>query len=333
MGITSMRAMRLHRQGEPLSLDEVAIPVPAPDEVLLRVTACGVCRTDLHIIDGDLPAHRLPLVPGHEIIGTIAGLGSAVVGRALGERVGVPWLGATCGTCPFCASGHENLCDHPQFTGYDRDGGYAEFCVARADHLVSLPQGGADAPLAPLLCAGLIGFRSYRRAGPVRRLGLIGFGAAAHILCQLVRRDGVEVYAFTRPGDEAGQHFARELGAAWAGGTDEMPKVALDAVIIFAPDGRLVPYGLDLVRKGGRVVCAGIHMSDIPGFAYARLWGEREIVSVANLTRDDAEAFFAHPGAADVATRVTTYRLEEANRALDDLRAGRIEGAAVLELD
>jgi propanol-preferring alcohol dehydrogenase len=325
-----MRAMRLHQVGKPLVLDDIARPEPSTDEVLIKVTACGVCRTDLHIVDGDLPAHRLPLVPGHEIVGTVAEAGEGSAGLAVGERVGVPWLGATCGQCSYCRSGRENLCDHPQFTGYDRDGGYAEYCVARAANCVRLPAEGEAAHLAPLLCAGLIGYRSYRRAGAPRHLGVIGFGAAAHIITQVARADGVSVYAFTRPGDATGQSFARRLGAVWAGGTNQAPPEPLDAVIIFAPSGDLVPLALRLVHKGGRVVCAGIHMTDIPQFPYADLWGEREIASIANLTRADATAFFARLASAPVATQVTTYPLEQANDALDALRAGRLSGAAVL---
>lgn len=325
-----MRAMRLHRAGEPLRLDDVPVPEPRAGEMLIKVSACGVCRTDLHIVDGDLPAHRLPITPGHEVVGTVVGCGSGVQGFAVGDRVGIPWLGGTCGHCSYCMEGRENLCDQPEFTGYDRDGGYAEYCLARADHVVRLPSSGESADLAPLLCAGLIGFRSYRRAGPVTRLGLIGFGAAAHILAQLAVADGIEVHAFTRPGDTSSQRFARRLGAVWAGGTDAAPSAELDAVIIFAPAGELVPLGLRLVRKGGRVVCAGIHMSDIPAFPYAQLWGEREIVSVANLTRDDALDFFAHPALATLQTRVMRYRLEDANTALSAVRTGQIDGAAVL---
>jgi propanol-preferring alcohol dehydrogenase len=319
--------MRMHRAGSPLVLDDIALPAPAPGELLIKVTACGVCRTDLHIVDGDLPAHRLPLVPGHEIVGIVA---ETAHGFAAGTRVGVLWLGRTCGECPYCLAGQENLCDRPQFTGYDRDGGYAEYCVARATNCVRLPPGGDDAHLAPLLCAGLIGFRSYRRAGKPERLGLMGFGAAAHIITQVARADGVAVHAFTRPGDARAQAFARDLGAVWAGGTNEHPPEALDAIIIFAPAGELVPLALRLVRKGGRVVCAGIHMSNIPAFAYADLWGERELASVANLTTADATAFFARLGSLAVQTTVTTYALEAANKALDDLRSGSISGAAVL---
>lgn len=325
-----MRAMRLHQVKSPLVLDDIPVPVPAPGELLIRITACGVCRTDLHIVDGDLPAHRLPLVPGHEIVGVVARTNGSGTSFADGDRVGVPWLGGSCGACDYCLAGQENLCDRPRFTGYDRDGGYAEYCVARTDNCVRLPPGGDDAHLAPLLCAGLIGFRAYRRAAGPKRLGLIGFGAAAHIIAQMARADGVEVYAFTRPEDTTGQAFALRLGAAWAGGTDERPAVMLDAVIIFAPAGELVPLGLRLVRKGGRVVCAGIHMSDIPAFPYVDLWGEREIASVANLTRADATDFFSRLASVRVETEVTTYRLAQANEALDDVRAGRLNGAAVL---
>jgi len=322
-----MRAMRLHQVGRPLLLDDIPVPAPAPGELLIRVAACGVCRTDLHIVDGDLPAHRLPLVLGHEIVGVVA---ADAAGFAVGDRVGVPWLGGTCGKCSYCLAGEENLCDRPQFTGYDRDGGYAEYCVARAANCVRLPSGGDDAHLAPLLCAGLIGFRSYRRAGSPRRLGLMGFGAAAHIITQLAHADGVAIYAFTKPDDTGGQAFARGLGAIWAGGTNERPAEKLDAMIIFAPAGELVPLALRLVRKGGRVVCAGIHMSDIPTFPYADLWGEREIASVANLTTADATDFFARLATLPLETTVTTYPLAAANTALADLRAGSIHGAAVL---
>ncbi|MDC9825795.1 zinc-dependent alcohol dehydrogenase family protein [Devosia sp. ZB163] len=325
-----MRAMRLHQVMTPLVLDDIPIPVPAEGEVLIRVSACAVCRTDLHIIDGDLPPHRLPLVPGHEIVGVVAGLGPATQGLALGDRVGVTWLGGTCGVCRYCRAGRENLCDFPVFTGYDRDGGYAEYCVARAAYCVRLPLGGTDEHIAPLMCAGLIGFRSYRRAAPAKRLGLVGFGAAAHIIAQVAQADGIDVYAFTRPGDVAGQEFARRLGAVWSGGSDERPAELLDAAIIFAPDGGLVPLALRLVRKGGSVIAAGIHMSDVPSFPYGDLWGEREIASIANLTRADAADFFARFGSSGLQTNVTTYPLERANEALRDLREGGFTGAAVL---
>ncbi len=325
-----MRAMQLVEQRRPLVLAEIARPDPAAGQVQIRVEACGVCRTDLHIVDGDLAPHRLPLVPGHEIVGRVAALGAQVAGLAIGDRVGVPWLGETCGTCPYCAADTENLCDHPTFTGYDRDGGYAEFCVAHADNCVRLPDAADSAHLAPLLCAGLIGYRAYRRAGVVKRLGLIGFGAAAHILAQVARADGVEIYAATRPGDEAAQDFARALGAVWAGDSTQMPPVPLDAAIIFASAGETVPMALRWVKKGGTVVCAGIHMSDIPSFPYRDLWEEREIVSIANLTRADGRDFFSKVNTEAIRTEIHRYSLEAANAALDDLRAGRFTGAAVL---
>lgn len=325
-----MQAMRLHHVREPLRLDDIATPSPGPGEVLIEVAACGVCRTDLHIIDGDLPPHRMPLVPGHEIVGRVSALGPEVERLSLGQRVGVPWLGGTCGRCPYCRAGQENLCDAPTFTGYDVDGGYAAFACARADFCIVLPDEGDDAATAPLLCAGLIGFRSYRKAGEVRRLGLVGFGAAAHIITQLALADGVEVFALTRPGDAQSQGFARSLGAVWAGGTDEMPPEPLDAAIVFAPVGALVPRCLRLVRKGGRVVCAGIHMSDIPGFPYRDLWEERQILSVANLTREDGRDFFERLRTARLRARVRRYPLALANEAIGDARAGRIDGAAVL---
>ncbi|HVY50679.1 MAG TPA: zinc-dependent alcohol dehydrogenase family protein [Devosia sp.] len=325
-----MRAMRLHHPREPLRLDTIPEPRPGAGEIVVRVLACGVCRTDLHIVDGELAQHRAPLVPGHEVVGRIVEIGAGVNELRLGQRVGIPWLGHACGHCPYCRTGRENLCDTPAFTGYDRDGGYAEFAVAEGDFCVPLPDGYADAAIAPLLCAGLIGFRSYRRAGEGRTLGLFGFGAAAHIICQLAIADGRTVFAFTRPGDTEGQRFARSLGCAWAGGSDETPPEPLDAAIIFAPAGPLVPAALKMVRKAGRVVCAGIHMSDIPAFAYGDLWGEREIVSVANLTRGDARDFLARAARQTIRTSVQTYRLEQANDALSDLREGRVQGAAVL---
>lgn len=325
-----MKAMRLHRPGQPLQLDDIDIPSPAPDEVRIKIAACGVCRTDLHVVDGDLPPHVLPLVPGHEIVGHVVDIGSAVTDLEIGMRVGVPWLGRTCGQCDYCRSGRENLCDRPKFTGYDTDGGYAENVVARAANCIALDSSMDDVHLAPLLCAGLIGFRSYKRAGKVERLGLVGFGAAAHIIAQVAKADGVEVYAFTRPGDIGTQRFALSLGVAWAGGTDAAPPQLLDAAIIFASSGELVPWALKQVRKGGRVVCAGIHMSDIPRFPYFDLWGEREIVSVANLTRQDGTEFFRRLQDLQLETTVRSYPLAEANQALDDLRNGRLHGAAVL---
>lgn len=327
-----MRAMVLERPGSGLVPKERPTPEPGPGEVLVEVAACGVCRTDLHVVDGELPDPVLPLVPGHEVVGRVAGLGAGVAGLAPGAKIGVPWLGVTCGACPYCASGQENLCDHPGFTGYTRDGGYASHMVADARYVVPLPDAEDDAHLAPWLCAGLIGWRAYRMAGEGATLGLYGFGAAAHILAQLARFEGRRVFAFTRPGDVAAQDFARRLGAAWAGGSEEAPPEPLDAAIIFAPVGALVPAALKAVRKGGRVVCGGIHMSDIPSFPYRLLWEERQVVSVANLTREDARSFMAIAPRAGLKTDIVRYPLEAANAALADLREGRLVGAAVLIL-
>ncbi|AXY44134.1 zinc-binding alcohol dehydrogenase family protein [Halomonas sp. JS92-SW72] len=326
-----MRAMRLHAPGEPLRLETLPRPQPGPGEVQLRVLACGVCRTDLHVVDGELSEPRLPLVPGHEIVGEVTALGEGVTGVAVGQRVGVPWLGWTCGECAPCRRGEENLCERAEFTGYTRDGGYAEFCVADARYC--FPVQGDDAQAAaPLLCAGLIGYRTWRLAGgeAPRRLGIYGFGAAAHILIQLALARGQRVYAFTRPGDAEAQAFARRLGAAWAGGSDEMPPEALDAALLFAPVGELIPTALAHVRPGGVVVSGGIHMSDIPSFPYRLLWEERSVKSVANLTRRDGEEFLALAPEVPIRTETRAYALAEANRALDDLRAGRLYGAAVL---
>jgi propanol-preferring alcohol dehydrogenase len=325
-----MRAMVLTRPGEPLRMQELADREPGPGEVRVRVAACGVCRTDLHVVDGELPDPKLPLIPGHEIVGYVEAFGPGVGGHEIGERVGIPWLGHTDGTCPYCRSGQENLCDHPLFTGYTRDGGYASHAVADARFVFPLGKAGGDAETAPLLCAGLIGWRSLGFAGDGRSLGLYGFGAAAHIIAQVAKWQGREVFAFVRPGDAPAAEFAKRLGADWAGGSDEMPPVPLDAAIIFAPVGALVPAALKSVRKGGRVVCAGIHMSDIPRFPYRLLWQERHIVSVANLTRQDGIDFFRVAAQAKIKTEVTTYPLARANAALDDLRAGRLNGAAVL---
>jgi alcohol dehydrogenase, propanol-preferring len=325
-----MRAMVLERPGRPLEGRERPTPVPGPGEVLIEVKACGVCRTDLHVVDGELPEPRLPLVPGHEIVGRVAAVGKDVTGLAVGERVGVPWLGFTCGVCRYCLAGQENLCDRPLFTGYTRDGGYATHTVADARYVFPLGEHGDDVAVAPWLCAGLIGFRSYRMAGDGKVLGIYGFGAAAHILAQLAHYQGRRVHAFTRPGDAAAQKFARALGAVWAGGSDEMPPEPLDAAIIFAPVGALVPAALKAVHKGGRVVCGGIHMSDIPSFPYRILWEERQIVSVANLTREDARDFLALAPKAGIRTEVKRYPLERANEALADLRDGKFTGAAVL---
>lgn len=325
----SMAAMVCPAPGEPLQWETRPLPVPGAGQVLVRVLACGVCRTDLHVVDGEIPA-RYPIVPGHEIVGRVIALGAGVGDFALGDRVGVPWLGHACGACPFCREGRENLCDHPEFTGATRDGGYASHAVADAHFCFPIPEGLSDLAAAPLLCAGLIGWRAYRIAGPARKLGLYGFGAAAHILAQLAVAQGRQVYAFSSPGDTAAQDFARSLGCIWAGASTEQPPEPLDAAILFAPVGALVPAALKAVRKGGRVVCAGIHMSDIPQFPYADLWGEREIVSVANLTREDGTSFLQPGIAGKVTSHVVPFALAQANEALARLRAGRIEGAAVL---
>lgn len=325
-----MRAMLLESRGGPLVCREVARPSPSSGQVLVKVTACAVCRTDLHVLDGELPHPRLPLVPGHEIVGVIEEIGGGVQGFQVGQRVGVPWLGWTCGVCGYCRTGRENLCDDARFTGYTLDGGYAEYTVADARYCFPLPGSQDDVAMAPLLCAGLIGYRSLVKAGAARRLGLYGFGAAAHIIIQVARHQGREVYAFTRAGDEAAQSFARRLGAVWAGSSEERPPELLDAAIIFAPVGALVPSALRSVVKGGTVVCGGIHMSDIPSFPYADLWQERSLCSVANLTRRDGDEFL--PLAARIPVRVETqvFPLEAANEALAMLRAGRLSGAAVL---
>lgn len=324
--------MVLHAAGQPLRLEQRPVPLPAAGELRLRVLACAVCRTDLHVVDGDLPLRTLPIVPGHEIVGEVEAIGAGVHGHGIGDRVGVPWLGHTCGHCAFCTAGRENLCDTPRFTGYDRDGGFASHVVAEADFCLPLGDATQDpAHIAPLMCAGLIGWRSLKAAGEgVRRLGLYGFGAAAHLIAQVAIAQGREVYAFTRSGDVAGQAFARSLGAVWAGASDEVPPERLDAAIIFAPAGALVPLALQAVRKGGRVVCGGIHMSDIPAFPYRLLWEERELVSVANLTRADGREFLEVVRTHPPQVHVTTYALEQANEAMADLRAGRIAGAAVL---
>jgi propanol-preferring alcohol dehydrogenase len=322
--------MVLDALGTPLVMRERPVPTPGAGEILLEVAACGVCRTDLHVVDGELPHPKLPIVPGHEIVGRVAALGAGVAGFRIGERVGVPWLAATCGVCRYCRHDAENLCDEPLFTGYTRDGGYATHAVADARFCFPLGDVGDDAAIAPWLCAGLIGWRSYRMAGEGPVLGLYGFGAAAHILAQVAAWQGRRVHAFTRAGDIEGQHFARRLGAVWAGASDELPPQPLDAAIIFAPVGALVPLALKAVRKGGRVVCGGIHMSDIPGFPYRLLWEERQVVSVANLTRHDAREFLDLAPKAGLKTEVMRYPLEAANEALADLRAGRLTGAAVL---
>ena len=309
---------------------ELPTPVPGPGELVVRVSACGVCRTDLHLVDGDLTPPKLPVVPGHEIVGRVTAIGPGVTGHEIGARVGVPWLGGTCGACAYCTSGQENLCRDARFTGCHRDGGYAEYASADARFAFPLPDAYDDVHAAPLLCAGLIGYRAYRMAGRGRRLGIYGFGAAAHILAQVAGHEGREVHAFVRPGDAAAARFARELGAVWAGGSDEVPPDLLDAAILFAPVGALVPAALAHVRPGGVVVCAGIHMTDIPSFPYRLLWEERVVRSVANLTRDDARAFLALAAGGRIHTETRVYALDAANDALDDLRAGRLTGAAVL---
>jgi propanol-preferring alcohol dehydrogenase len=328
----AMRAMVLERVGAPLVLRELAAPVPAAGEIQLAVEACGVCRTDLHVVDGELPDPKLPLVPGHQIVGTVSALGAGVTGFSIGDRVGVPWLGWTCGRCVYCTTGRENLCRSARFTGYHRDGGYAEAAVADARYVFPLPPGYTALEAAPLLCAALIGYRALRLAGDGPRLGLYGFGAAGHLVAQLARHLGREIYAFTRPGDHRGQVFARSLGAVWAGGSDQPPPVPLDAAILFAPVGALVPLALAAVAPGGIVVCAGIHMSDIPAFPYRLLWEERTVRSVANLTRRDGDELLALAPAAGLRPIARPYPLADANQALDDLRAGRFEGAMVLVL-
>lgn len=335
----TMRAMLMEAPGAPLRLVERSLPHAAAGEVLIRLEACGVCRTDLHIVDGELPDPKLPLVPGHEAVGRVAALGDGVARLRLGDRVGVPWLGWTCGQCAYCRSGRENLCEHPLFTGYTRDGGYAEYMVADARYVFPIPEAYGAAEAAPLLCAGLIGYRSLKMAHDPERpeaagaLGLYGFGAAAHIVAQLARHRGWRLFAVVKPGDRAAMDFARALGAEWAGGADETPPVALDAAIIYAPVGALVPAALRALAPGGRLVCAGIHMSDIPSFPYDILWRERSIHSVANLTRADGDEFLALAPLVPVLTTVETLPLEQANEALARLRDGRLTGAAVLTME
>jgi len=325
-----MKAMLLNKPHTPLEWTELPDPHPGPGEIRVKVLACGVCRTDLHVVDGELPNAKSRIIPGHEIVGRIDAIGEGVTSLRVGERVGIPWLGHVDGTCPYCLEHRENLCDHPLFTGYTRDGGYATSTVADARFAFPLGDAGSDESLAPLLCAGLIGWRALGIAGDGKRLGLYGFGAAAHILAQVAKWQDRSVFAFTRPGDLATQAFARSLGATWAGGSDEMPPQALDAAIIFATAGNLVPLALKAVRKGGRVVCAGIHMSDIPSFPYSVLWEERQLLSVANLTRQDGLDFLGLVPKIGIVTKTTRYPLQQANQALSDLRAGRFEGAAVL---
>jgi alcohol dehydrogenase, propanol-preferring len=325
-----MNAMVLKKIGTPLEWTELVDRQPGAGEIRVKVAACGVCRTDLHVVDGELPDPEVPIIPGHEIVGRIDALGAGVEGLQIGERVGIPWLGHTCGLCPYCIGNQENLCDHPIFTGFTRNGGFATATLADARFAFPLGEVGSDVALAPLLCAGLIGWRSLVIAGPGKKLGLYGFGAAAHIIAQVAKWECRSVFAFTRPGDTATQAFALQLGAVWAGGSDEMPPERLDAAIIFATVGALVPLALKAVRKGGRVVCAGIHMSGIPSFPYRLLWEERQLVSVANLTRQDGIDFLRLAPQIGIVTQTTSYLLNQANQALADLRAGRFEGAAVL---
>ncbi len=325
-----MKAMVLNHPGTPLKWTELPDRQPGPGQVRVKVLACGVCRTDLHVYDGELPHPKSPIIPGHEIVGRIDAIGTGVSGLSMGERVGIPWLGHTCGICPYCKEQLENLCDAPLFTGYTRDGGFATAVVADARFAFPLGETGSDVSLAPLLCAGLIGWRSLKIAGDGKRLGIYGFGAAGHIVAQVAKWQGREVYAFTRPGDTGTQNFARSLGVTWAGGSDEMPPELLDAAIIYATVGDLVPQALKSVCKGARVVCSGIHMSDIPSFPYRILWEERQLVSVANLTRQDGIDFLGLLPKIGIVVKTTVYPLEQANQALDDLRAGRFDGAAVL---
>jgi len=325
-----MHAMVLKKIGAALEWTELADPQPGPGEIRVKISACGVCRTDLHVVDGELPDPKVPIIPGHEIVGRIDSIGTGVEDLKIGERVGVPWLGHTCGVCPYCLEHRENLCDHPLFTGYTRNGGFATMVIADARFAFPLGETGSDVSLAPLLCAGLIGWRSLVIAGAGKKIGLYGFGAAAHIVAQVAKWQGRSVFAFTRPGDLSTQAFARSLGAVWAGGSNELPPEPLDAAIIFATVGDLVPLALKAVRKGGRAVCAGIHMSDIPSFPYRLLWEERQLVSVANLMRQDGIDFLQLVPQMNIVTKTTSYPLNQANQALADLRAGRFEGAAVL---
>lgn len=327
-----MQAMRLLTAASPLTAAEVTLPAPGAHEVLIRVEACGVCRTDLHVLDNELPGIHCPLTPGHEIVGRVAARGAQVERFSLGDRVGVPWLASTCGACEYCRAGQENLCPQARFTGYTRDGGYAQEALADARYCLPLPPDAAAAELAPLLCAGVIGYRAYRKAGLAGNLGIYGFGAAAHLLVQLARHEGRRVFAFTRAGDTKGQRFARELGAVWAGSSAAQAPEPLDAAILFAPVGELIPAALAAVRPGGRVVCAGIHMSDVPRFPYRLLWGERSVSSVANLTRADGEEFLALAARVGLKATVERFALAEANRALGRLRSGELTGAAVLEM-
>lgn len=325
-----MHAMVLNEVGSELTWTELPDRLPGPGQIRVKVSACGVCRTDLHVVDGELPDPQVPIIPGHEIVGRIDAIGAGVEGLTMGERVGIPWLGHTCGACPYCIDHRENLCDHPLFTGYTRDGGFATSAIADAHYVFPLGEAGSDESLAPLLCAGLIGWRALQLGGQGRKIGLYGFGAAAHIVAQVARWQGRSVFAFTRSGDIGTQAFARSLGAIWAGGSDEVAPELLDVAIIFATAGDLIPTALKATKKGGRVVCAGIHMSNIPSFAYDLLWEERELLSVANLTRQDGIEFLRLAAEIDIVTHITTYPLNQANEALADLRAGKFDGAAVL---
>lgn len=328
-----MKAMIYEKTNAPLKNIDVPMPVFKENEVLIKVSACGVCRTDLHILDGELDKPMKNLIPGHEIVGVVVGRGASALRFNIGEKIGVPWLGYTCGVCKYCLSGRENLCDSPLFTGYTRSGGYADYTVADQDYCFRLPSGYSDAEMAPLLCAGLIGYRALIATGNARRIAIYGFGASAHIITQVARAQGKDIYAFTKKGDDEGQNLARELGAIWAGDSTSSAPVEMDAAIIFAPIGSLIPKALRQVSKGGVVVCAGIHMSDIPSFAYALLWGERRLQSIANLTRKDGDDFFQALEHIEIKTKVKTFKLEEANKALDLLRGGLIHGAAVLIVD
>ncbi len=328
-----MRAMVLEKQGQPLKEQNVPDPIPEAGQLLIKVNACGICRTDLHVVDGDLTEPNLPIIPGHQIVGTVVDAGKGSGRYSQGDRVGVPWLGGTCGTCDYCSSGRENLCGEAQYTGYQINGGFAELCVADERFCFPIPVDYPDLQAAPLLCAGLIGYRAYKMIGDAVRIGLYGFGAAAHILIQVARYEKREVYAFTRPGDTESQQFADELGAAWVGSSEEIPPQTLDAAIIFAPVGELVPMALRTVGRGGTVVCAGIYMSEIPSFPYELLWGERVLRSVANLTRRDGEEFLALAPRVPVRTKVHPYQLSQTNDALNDLRAGRFDGAAVIIME
>lgn len=331
--MSKMRAMVFKKAGAPLELQELPIPSPQKGEVLIHVKACGVCRTDLHIIDGDLPAPKFPLILGHQVVGIVEKLGPEVKNFSVGDRIGVPWLGRSCQTCPFCKSERENLCDHPIYTGYNKNGGYADYCTANAEYCFPIPKNYSDLHAAPLLCAGLIGFRAYRFTEGAKRIGFYGFGSSAHILTQIAAYQKKEVYAFTRKGDIEGQSFAKKLGAIWASGTETVPPKPLDAAIIFAPAGELVPVALKSLAKGGIIVLAGIHMSDIPSFPYSLIWEEKSIKSVANLTRQDGKEFFEIAPKVPVKTEVHSYPLEKANEALSDLRSGKYKGSLVLALN